>query len=128
VPLTWSLTGAVAISLLAPTLATGWTLIPALILGMPCFGTLFTPAMTLVSEGAQHRRLDQGLAFGLANLAWAVGQAVAASGSGALAQVTSDLVPYTLLAAACVATLGLVQISHRSESVRRVPDRAGRRP
>jgi hypothetical protein len=81
-------------------------LIPALIVGMPFFGTLLTPAVTLVSEGAQQQRLDQGLAFGLGNLAWAAGQTVAAAGSGALAQATSDLVPYSLLAAACLATLG----------------------
>ena len=105
VPITCSLTGAVAISLLAPLLAPAGVLIPLLIVGMPCFGTLFTPAMTLVSEGAQHQRLDQGLAFGLGNLAWAAGQAVAASGSGALAQGTSDLAPYSLLAAACLVTL-----------------------
>jgi MFS family permease len=104
VPVRWSLVGAVAISLLAPTLAPASVLVPVLIVGMPSFGTLFTPAMTLVSEGAQDRRLDQGLAFGLGNLAWAAGQAVAASGSGALAQATSDLVPYSLLAAACLAT------------------------
>ena len=113
VPIRCSLTGAVAVSLLAPALASAWVLVPVLIVGMPFFGTLFTPAMTLVSEGAQHRRLDQGLAFGLGNLAWAAGQAVAASGSGALAQATSDLVPYSLLAAACLATLGLARISHR---------------
>jgi len=106
VPIRCSLTGAVAVSLLAPTLASIWVLIPVLIVGMPAFGTLFTPAMTLVSEGAEHRRLDQGLAFGLGNLAWAAGQAVAAAGSGALAQATSDLVPYSLLAAACLVTLG----------------------
>jgi MFS family permease len=110
VPIRYSLTVAVAISLLAPTLASAWVLIPALIVGMPCFGTLFTPAMTLVSEGAQHQQLDQGLAFGLANLAWAAGQAVAAAGSGTLAQATSDLVPYSLLAAACLVTLGVVRI------------------
>jgi MFS family permease len=113
VPIRYSLAGAVAISLLAPTLASEWVLIPVLIVGMPSFGTLFTPAMTLVSEGAQHQRLDQGLAFGLANLAWATGQAVAASGSGALAQATSDLVPYSLLAAACAVTLGLARIRPR---------------
>jgi MFS family permease len=113
VPIRCSLTGAVAVSLLAPTLASAWVLIPVLILGMPFFGTLFTPAMTLVSEGAQHQRLDQGLAFGLANLAWAAGQAVAASGSGALAQATSDLVPYSLLAAACAMTLALARIRPR---------------
>jgi MFS family permease len=114
VPIRCSLAGAVAISLLAPTLASAAVLIPVLIVGMPSFGTLFTPAMTLVSEGAQHQRLDQGLAFGLGNLAWAAGQAFAAASSGALAQATSDLVPYSLLAAACLATLGLVRIRPRS--------------
>ena len=113
VPIRCSLTGAVAVSLLAPTLASAWVLIPVLIVGMPCFGTLFTPAMTLVSEGAQERRLDQGLAFGLGNLAWAAGQAIAAAGSGALAQATSDLVPYSLLAIACLVTLGLVRLRQR---------------
>jgi len=113
VPIRCSLAGAVAISLLAPTLAPAAALIPVLIVGMPCFGTLFTPAMTLVSEGAQYQRLDQGLAFGLVNLAWAAGQAIAASSSGALAQATSDLVPYSLLAAACLATLVLVRIGRR---------------
>ncbi len=94
-------------------MTSAWVLIPVLIVGMPCFGTLFTPAMTLVREGAQHQRLDQGLAFALGNLAWAAGQAVAASGSGALAQATSDLVPYSLLAAACMMTLGFTRIRHR---------------
>jgi MFS family permease len=114
-PIRCSLVGAVAVSLLAPTLASARVLIPALIVGMPSFGTLFTPAMTLVSEGAQRQRLDQGLAFGLANLAWATGQALAAGGSGVLAQATSDLVPYSLLAAACVVTLGFTLIRYRRE-------------
>ena len=113
VPVRCSLAGAVAVSLLAPTLASAWALVPVLIVGMPSFGTLFTPAMTLVSEGAQHQGLDQGLAFGLGNLVWAAGQAVAAAGSGVLAQATSDLIPYSLLAAACLVTLGLVRIRHR---------------
>ena len=117
VPIGCSLVGAVAISLLAPTLASARVLIPVLILGMPSFGTLFTPAMALVSEGAQRLRLDQGLAFGLSNLAWAAGQAMAAGGSGALAQATSDLVPYSLLAAACVVTLGFTLIRYRRKLV-----------
>ena len=86
-------------------------------------------AMTLVSEGAQHQRLDQGLAFGLANLAWAAGQAVAAAGSGTLAQAISDLVPYSLLAAACLVTLGLIRVRHRPAglSPRAVPDQPASR-
>jgi MFS family permease len=121
VPIRCSLIGAVAVSLLAPTLASAWVLILVLIVGAPSFGTLFTPAMTLVSEGAQGQGLEQGLAFGLANLTWAAGQAVAASGSGALAQATSDLVPYSLLAAACLVTLALTRAATARTSPSRPP-------
>jgi MFS family permease len=114
VPIRISLTAATAVSLLAPTLPSARLLIPVLIAGMPAFGTLFTPAMTLLSEGAHGLQLDQGLAFGLGNLAWAAGQAIAAAGSGALAQATSDLVPYCLLAVACLATLAVVRIGRGS--------------
>ena len=94
-----------AVSLLAPELRSAAWLVALLILGMPAFGTLFTPAMALLSNGAQRLQVNQGLAFGMTNLAWAAGQAVAAAGSGALAQATSDIVPYSLLAAACLASL-----------------------
>ena len=40
----------------------------------------------------------------MSNLTWAAGQSIAAAASGALAQATSDLVPYTLLAVACLGT------------------------
>lgn len=107
-PIRISLVAAIAVSLLAPALGAARLLIPVLIVGMPAFGTLFTPALKLVSDGADLLQLDQGLAFSLGNLAWACGQAVAAAGSGALAQATSDLVPFSLLAAACLVTLCLV--------------------
>ena len=71
----------------------------------PFFGSLFAPAAALVSEGAQDQRLNQGIGFALTNLTWAAGQAVAASASGALAEATSDAVPYLLLSLACLATL-----------------------
>jgi MFS family permease len=109
-PVRISLAAAIAVSLLAPTLGMLPLLVPVLIVGMPAFGVLFTPAMTLLSEGADLVRLDQGLAFSLGNLAWASGQAIAAGGSGALAQATSDVVPYSLLAAACLATLSAVWV------------------
>jgi MFS family permease len=80
-------------------------LIPVLVIGMPFFGSLYTPAAALVSESAHDLNLNHGIAFSLTNLTWAAGQAIAASASGALAQATSDLVPYLLLAVACLATL-----------------------
>lgn len=80
-------------------------LIPVLVLGTPFFGSLYTPAAAMVSESAEHQKLNHGIAFALTNLTWAAGQAIAAAASGALAQATSDVVPYLLLSAACLATL-----------------------
>ena len=105
VPVRLSLAAAVVVSLLAPVLAPAPVLIVVLIVGMPAFGTLFAPATALLSTGADQLGLNQGLAFGLGNLAWATGQAGAAAAGGAIAQATADAVPYTLLAAACLITL-----------------------
>ena len=115
-PVHLSLAVGVAVSLLAPVLRPAAWLVALLILGMPAFGTLFTPAMALLSDGAQRLRVNQGLAFGMTNLAWAAGQAVAAAGSGALAQATSDIVPYSLLAAACLASLIFLWRARRSQT------------
>jgi MFS family permease len=104
-PIQLSLAAAVAVSLLAPTVRPAIVLVVVLVIGMPSFGTMFAPATALLSGGAHRLGLNQGLAFGLGNLAWASGQAVAAAASGAIAQATSDLVPYVLLAAICLATL-----------------------
>jgi MFS family permease len=114
VPVRLSLAVGVAVSLLAPVLRPAAWLVTLLILGMPAFGTLFTPAMALLSSGAQRLQVNQGLAFGMTNLAWAAGQAVAAAGSGVLAQATSDIVPYSLLAAACLASLIFLWRGRRS--------------
>jgi MFS family permease len=124
VPIQFSLIAAVALSLLAPLVAPAAVLIVALIIGMPSFGTMFAPAAALMSEGASRLGLNQGLAFGLANLAWASGQAVAATASGAIAQATSDVVPYVLLAIICAATLAGLRPASRRLLLRLV---AGRR-
>jgi MFS family permease len=112
-PIRMSLTGGVAVSLLAPVLAPAPLLIALLIVGLPAYGTLFTPATALLSTGALRLGLNQGLAFGLGNLAWASGQAFAAAASGVVAQATSDVVPYALLAGAFVATLTVLRIRNR---------------
>jgi MFS family permease len=103
-PIRISLLTGVAVSLLAPVLAPLAVLIAMLVIGMPAFGTLFAPSSAMLSDAADRLELHQGLAFGLANLAWATGQTIAASASGAIAQATTDFVPYALLAATCLAT------------------------
>jgi hypothetical protein len=96
-------------------------LMALLIAGMPAYGTLFAPAMALLSAGAQRAQLNQGLAFGLSNLAWAGGQALGSAGSGVVAQATSDLVPYLALAGACLATLAALQWRGRAAAAPPAP-------
>jgi MFS family permease len=107
-PLTIALIAGIACSIVVPLTPTAPWLIAVLIAGTPFFGTLFTPASALVSEGSAGLGLHQGLGFALSNLTWAAGQAAAALASGALAQATSDLVPYLLLAFACLGTLVVI--------------------
>ena len=113
-PVRLSLAVAVAVSLLAPLLAPAALLVALLIVGMPSFGTLYTPAAAMLSAGADRLRLNQGLAFGLSNVAWAAGQGAGAAAGGLLAQATTDLVPYTLLASACLATLAVLRSRARA--------------
>ena len=103
-PVRISLLAGVVVSLAAAVLVPFGALMALLVIGMPAFGTLFAPSSAMLSDGAHRLELHQGLAFGLANLAWAAGQTVAAAASGAIAQATSDLVPYAMLAAVCLVT------------------------
>ena len=111
-PIRISLLAGAAMSLLAPVLTPAAVLIAMLVIGMPSFGTLFAPSSAMLSDGAHKLDLHQGLAFGMANLAWAGGQTVAASASGAIAQATTDFVPYAMLAAVCLGTF-FVTLRHR---------------
>lgn len=104
VPVRLSLVAAVVVSVLAPLLRPAAVLAVVLVIGLPAFGTMFVPAAAMIGEGADRRQLHHGLAYGLGNLAWAAGQGVAASASGALAQATVDAVPYLLLAATMAST------------------------
>jgi MFS family permease len=72
------------------------------------YGALFVPAMALVSSGAEHVGLAQGLAFGLMNACWAVGNAVGPSLGGILGEVAGDAVPFVLASGLCLATLVVV--------------------
>ena len=70
----------------------------------PLFGVQYPPAGAMISDGAEKVGLGQTYAFGLFNLAWALGQVVGGAGGAGLAQATSDAVPYVLLASLCALT------------------------
>ena len=78
-------------------------------------GGFWAPAMALLSDAAENVGLDQALAFSISNLSWAVGHVVGAGAGGALAEATSDAVPYSLLAVTCAATLaGVIVFGRRA--------------
>lgn len=104
-PVRISLAAGIVVSLLAPVVAPAAALIVLLIVGMPAYGSLFTPAMAMISGAAHDLELNQGLAFGMTNLAWAAGQGIASAAGGAIAEATTDFVPYALLGAACLISL-----------------------
>jgi MFS family permease len=93
------------IMLLLPWPESSWGLGVLIVLAGPSIGLLYTPAMAMLSDGADHAGVSQGFAFALVNLAWATGQTAGAAGSARLADATDDHVPYLVLAAVCAVTL-----------------------
>jgi MFS family permease len=104
-PIRAGLVGAVVMAVLLPLPATILLVAIAVLLAIAALGVMWAPAMAMLSDASEKAGLYQGLAFALSNLAWAVGHLVGAGGGGALAEATSDAVPYALLGLACAATL-----------------------
>ena len=68
------------------------------------FGGFYTPGMALTSRRAETAGLAQGLAFGVMNSAWALGNMTGPVAGGALASAFGDAVPYLLGGALCALT------------------------
>lgn len=68
-------------------------------------GAFWAPAMAMLADAAEHSGLDQGFAFALVNLAWAIGQVTGSASGGALAEATTDAVPFLVVSVLCLATL-----------------------
>ncbi len=69
------------------------------------FGSLYTPSMSLTSHRAETAGLAQGLAFGVMNTAWALGEVIGPSAGGTLADTAGDTAPYLVGACLCGLTL-----------------------
>jgi MFS family permease len=82
---------------------------PLVVLASMSYGALFTPAFSLVSEGAENAGLAQGMAFGLLNAAWAIGAMLGPVAAGAIAGATGDAVPFLLAALGALAALAFLR-------------------
>jgi MFS family permease len=94
------------------------------ILAGMAFGVFWTPAMSHLTDLAEGRGLDYAYGFALVNMAWAPGQALGASGGGALARATSDAVPYLILSGVCLLSLALLVLGPARASSAVRPSRA----
>jgi predicted MFS family arabinose efflux permease len=104
-PVLVSLVAGVALSLAVPAARTAALLAIALVVILPLFGSLFTPATALLSDGADRLAVDQAVLFSLGDLAWSAGQAGAAALAGTAAQATSISAPWLAIGAICLLAL-----------------------
>jgi MFS family permease len=107
-PIRVGLAASALMALLLPWPDSRYLLAVLVVLAGMSFGIFWTPAMSHLTDLAERRGLDYAYGFALVNLAWAPGQALGASGGGALARATSDTVPYLILAALCLLSLALL--------------------
>jgi MFS family permease len=108
-PIRAGLAASAVMAALLPWPDSRWLLAVLVVLAGMAFGIFWTPAMSHLTDLAERRGLDYAYGFALVNLAWAPGQALGASGGGALARATSDAVPYLLLSTLCLLSLAALR-------------------
>ena len=109
-PMLAGLAGAAVVYTLFPW-PDSWELVAVLVIvGAPVVGLLWAPSMAMLSDGADHMGLEQGLAFGLMNLTWATGQTLGNLGGAGLGQAAGDEVAFLLLAVMCVVVFAALRI------------------
>lgn len=110
-PLLAGLVGGTVTFAVLPWPDTALLLAIVIIVGSPVIGLLWTPAMAMLSDGADHVGLEQGLAFGLMNLTWATGQSLGDIGGSHLGEAAGDEVAYLVLSAICLAAFVILRTS-----------------
>ena len=109
-PIRIGLVGVIAACVALPLAETEAVLLAcAAVVGAAIAGMMWAPAMAMLSEGAEHAGVAQGLGFGLMNLAWAGGQVTGSAGGSAVADATADAVPYALVAVLAAVSFGALR-------------------
>ena len=116
-PIRLGLAGAVVMAVLMPLPGHALVLASAVLAVVFALGLFWAPAMAMLSEASEDAGVDQGLAFGLANLAWAGGHVIGGAAGATIADAFGDAVPYALMAVVCGLTLVFVQRSRTASRV-----------
>jgi MFS family permease len=112
-PIRLGLIGAIAAAVVLPLPHTVLLVGLAVAFAFAALATFWAPGMALLSDAAEDAGLDLALAFAISNLAWAVGHVFGAGVGGAVADATSDAVPYAALAVACAVTFVGLSVGRR---------------
>ena len=105
-PCALGLVAAVGTMLLIQVPEAAWALGAVVILAAPLIGTLWSPAMAMLSDGSEAAGLDLGLAFGFTNLGWGLGHTLRAVIGPAIADSGGNDLAYTGLAVLTALALG----------------------
>ena len=109
VPALAGLSAGAVVMVLLPWPDAAWQLGALIVLAAPAIGILWSPAIAMLSDGAERHGIEQAIAMAFVNVAWAVGQTAGSAGSARLADATADRVPFLVLAAACAVTFAVLQ-------------------
>jgi MFS family permease len=112
-PIRAGLIGATVMALVLPLPHNAVLVGLTMTLSFVALATFWAPGMAMLSDAAEATGLDQALAFAISNLAWALGHFFGAGVGGAVADATSDSVPYAALAVLCALTLAGLSLSRR---------------
>jgi MFS family permease len=99
----------VGILLALPWVGNPWLLALLVLLASGAFNATLVPGTALFSRGTEKAGMDQALAFGVTNFAWASGYAVGAPLGGTLADLGGDALSYLSLTVVCLLTLVLLR-------------------
>ena len=116
-PLLCGLAGTTVVFALLPWPGSAWALAALMLLALMAVGAFWAPGFSLLTDASETFGLDYALAFALMSLAWAPGQAIGAAASGAIANATSDAVPYLAVATITLVTF-VVARSHLPRAAR----------
>jgi predicted MFS family arabinose efflux permease len=116
-PIRAGLAGAMVMAIVLPLPRTAVLVGLCVMLTFVALASFWAPGMAMLSDAAENAGLDQALAFAISSLAWALGHVFGAGVGGAVADATSDSVPYAALAVLCATTLAGLTLRRRREVV-----------
>jgi MFS family permease len=121
VPTRIAFAGGAVMSLALASGARPLAYVPLVVVAAGFYGILLTTGFAFLAEGAEEVGLPQGMAFGMMNVAWAIGAVAGPAAGGAIAGATGDWVPFVVSGAVC--TTALAALPRRA--ARSVPAKLG---